>query len=67
MLTWLIRNRINAFERKLGYDMSYVREMLDTDRGAVMAFLKATQLGNSKRDLPGDVPWAGSVARGATA
>ena len=31
MLKWLMRNRINAFERKLGYDMSYIREMLETD------------------------------------
>lgn len=58
MLTWLIRNRINAFERKLGYDMSYVRDMLATDRAAVMAFMKATQLGNYKRDVPSDVHWA---------
>ena len=57
MLSWLIRNRINAFERKLGYDMTYVREMLATDRRAMMKFMKATQLGTYKRDVPSDVHW----------
>lgn len=57
MLSWLIRNRIDAFERKLGYDMSYVREMLATDRKALMKFMKATQLGTYTRDIPRDVHW----------
>lgn len=67
MLTWLICNRIDAFERKLGYDMSYVREMLHPDRAPVMAFRKAPQLGDSKRGVAADVRWAGSAAPGATA
>jgi hypothetical protein len=57
MLSWLIRNRIDAFERKLGYDMTYVREMLATDRKALMKFMKATQLGTYMRDIPRDVHW----------
>jgi hypothetical protein len=58
MMKWLIRNRLNAFERKYGYDVTYMRELLDTDLGAFMAFARATKLGNYCRDVPSDVRWA---------
>lgn len=29
MLKWIIRNRLGAFEKRYGYDMSYAREILD--------------------------------------
>ena len=40
MLKWLIRNRINAFEKAFEYDMTYAREVLATDLGAFLAFAK---------------------------
>lgn len=68
MVTWLMNNRINAFERKLGYDRSYVRAMLDTDRKAFFPLAKATQLGTCRRDVPREVagvPVAVAVAERA--
>jgi RNA polymerase sigma-70 factor (ECF subfamily) len=35
MLKWLIKNRLNAFERRFGYDVTYARELLATDTRAV--------------------------------
>ena len=61
MLKWLLRNRINAFERKLGYDMSYAREIVDADPMAMLAFFKATKLGTYCRDLPRDARWAAGL------
>jgi hypothetical protein len=52
MLKWLIRNRINAFERTFNYDMGYAREMLAADTGAVMAFYKTQAMGNYRKDVP---------------
>jgi hypothetical protein len=61
MLRWLIRNRLNAFERKYGYDVSYMRELLDIDMGAFLAFARATKIGNYRRDVPRDVYWAAKI------
>jgi hypothetical protein len=61
MMKWLIRNRLNAFERKYGYDVTYMRELLDTDLGAFMAFARATKVGNYRRDVPRDVFWAAKI------
>jgi hypothetical protein len=58
MWKWFIQKRITAFERKLGYDMTYARELLDADLGAFMTFAKATKLGQYRRDVPRDVYWA---------
>ena len=58
MLSWLIRNRLSAFERRYGYDASYVREILAADRGAFFAFAKLSALGAYRRDVPRDVYWA---------
>lgn len=62
MLKWLLKNRINAFERKLGYDMSYAREIVDADPRAMLAFFKATKLGAYCRDLPREARWAAGLA-----
>jgi hypothetical protein len=61
MLKWLMRNRINAFERKLGYDMSYVREILDTDPAALWAFMKAAKIGEYRRGIPRDPLWGAKL------
>ena len=58
MLSWLIRNRLAAFERKYGYDISYAREILAADRRAFMTFAKLSSLGAYRRDVPKDVFWA---------
>jgi hypothetical protein len=61
MLSWLIRNRLAAFERRFDYDMSYAREILAADRKAFFAFSKLTALGQYRRDIPKDVYWAAKL------
>ena len=40
MIKWLLRRRIGEFERTWNYDASYMREVLDADPSALMAFSK---------------------------
>jgi hypothetical protein len=62
MLTWIIKNRIAAFERKHGYDASYLRELLAIDPKAFWAFAKAAaKLGGYRRDVPRDVYYGASI------
>ena len=61
MLTWLIRNRLAAFERKYDYDVSYAREILAADRKAFLTFAKLSALGAYRRDVPKDVYWAAKL------
>src|SRR5262245_10068670 len=61
MLSWLIRNRLAAFERKYNYDISYARDILAADRKAFMAFAKLSSLGKYRRDVPKDVRWAAAL------
>jgi len=58
MLTWLIENRLAAFETKYDYDMSYARELLATDRRAFMAFARAAKMSAYRRDVPAAVYYA---------
>lgn len=55
MLKWFIRRRLDQFEAKFGYDVSYMREMLETDLDAVMTLGKLEALGKYKKDVPRDV------------
>ena len=61
MLTWLIRNRLAAYERKYDYDLSYAREILAADRKAFFTFAKLTHLSKYRRDLPKDVYWSAKL------
>jgi hypothetical protein len=61
MLKWLLRNRIDAFERKLGYDMSYARDMLEADPRAVLAFSGVRKMGAYRRDVPREAYWAAAL------
>jgi hypothetical protein len=61
MLSWLIRNRLAAFERRYGYDISYAREILAADRSAFFAFARLSALGAYRRDVPKDVYWAAKL------
>jgi hypothetical protein len=55
MLKWLIHRQLRAFERKHGYDASYMHEVLDTDLLAFLKFSRATGLGRYLKDVPADV------------
>jgi len=58
MLKWLIRRRLDAFEREYDYDASYLREVLATDVRALLLFSRATGLGKYRKDVPVDVYFA---------
>jgi uncharacterized protein YjeT (DUF2065 family) len=62
MLKWLLKRRLAAFEREFNYDISYVREMLDTDVKAVMALWKAQGLSHYRKGVPRDAYYAAAIA-----
>ena len=61
MLTWLIKNRLAAFERRHGYDVSYARDLLDADPKAFWAFAKVQKMSSYRRDVPRDVYYAAKI------
>ncbi|HUI94521.1 MAG TPA: hypothetical protein VLX44_02105 [Xanthobacteraceae bacterium] len=52
MLRWFLRRQIAAFERTWNYDAGYVKEMIETDPAAVLAFLRAARIGLYHKDIP---------------
>jgi hypothetical protein len=58
MLTWLIKKRLDAFERKYGYDVSYARELLAVDTRALLAFARTESMGKYRRDVPAHLYYA---------
>jgi len=66
MLGALIRWRIRAFERAYHYDMSYARELLDTDPSAFRKFSKVMGMARYRKDLPNEV-WAAAKLVGTMA
>ncbi len=61
MLSWLIRRKIDAFEREFSYDMDYARDLLATSLRAMMLFHRATGLGDHREDLPKDAWYAAKL------
>jgi len=61
MIKWLLRRGIAKFERTWNYDASYLRDVLDADPRALMAFSKVTALGNYHRDVPAAVYCAAGI------
>jgi hypothetical protein len=51
MLSWFIEKRIDAFERCYAYDMSYAREILKLSPGALMKFMRATEVGKFRQGV----------------
>jgi hypothetical protein len=60
MLKWIIRNRLAAFEKKLDYDMSYAREILEIDTRAFFAFIKVQKIGEYRHG-PKELYWAAKL------
>ena len=52
MIKWLLRRWIDKFERTWSYDASYLRDILDADPRALMAFSKVTGIGTYRKDVP---------------
>lgn len=61
MLRWVLRRTLGAFERQWDYDASYLREIVDTSPRAAWRFLRATTLGNYRRDVPVDAYAAAGI------
>ncbi|HEY5957880.1 MAG TPA: hypothetical protein VIV60_15060 [Polyangiaceae bacterium] len=51
MLSWFFEKRIDAFERSYAYDMSYTREILKLSPGALMKFMRATEIGKFRQGV----------------
>lgn len=52
MVRWFLRRWIDKFERTWNYDASYLREVLDADPRAMMAFSKAAAISTYRKDVP---------------
>ncbi|MGO9699915.1 MAG: hypothetical protein ACLPX7_11710 [Xanthobacteraceae bacterium] len=52
MIRWFLQRWIHKFERTWHYDASYLRDVLDADPRALMAFSKVTGLGKYRKDVP---------------
>ena len=52
MLKWFLSRWITKFERTWNYDASYLRDVLDADPRAMMAFSKVTAFGQYHKDVP---------------
>jgi hypothetical protein len=61
MMKWLIRKRLTAFEKKYGYDATYMKHVLDTDFRAFMRFARAATAVKHRKDTPIDLYCATSI------
>ena len=52
MIRWFLRRWIDKFERTWNYDASYLREVLDADPRALMAFGKVRGIGSYRKGVP---------------
>jgi hypothetical protein len=58
MFKWLIRKRLDAFQKKYGYNVDYVRDILDADTAAALKLAKLQSALSYRRDVPLDVYYA---------
>jgi hypothetical protein len=58
MLSWAIRRKLDAFEGEYDYDVSYLRDVLETSPKAMWMFHRATALGTFRQGIPKDVWYA---------
>ena len=63
MMRWLLRRGIRVFERQWNYDASYLHDIAEASPRAAWLFMRATRVGNWRRD----VPLEALVAAGITA
>ena len=62
MLSWLLKRRIDAFERDYGYDASYLRDMLAADVKSVIALWKVQGLSQYRKGVPREAWYAAGLA-----
>jgi hypothetical protein len=61
MIKWFLRRWIDKFERTWNYDASYLRDVLDADPRAVLAFSKAAGISAYRKDVPPAVLCAAGI------
>lgn len=62
MLKWLVKKQLEAFQRRWGYDTSYVREIVDeAGVGAVMPMQAIGKLGAFRRNVPLDAYYGAAL------
>jgi hypothetical protein len=66
MLRWLMRKRLEAFEKAYDYDMGYARQLLDADPRALMAFGKVMAMSTYRKEVPPS-PWYAAKLVGTVA
>jgi hypothetical protein len=52
MFKWFLRRWIDKFERTWSYDAGYLRDVLDADPRALLAFSKVAGISNYRKDVP---------------
>ena len=61
MLKSILHNRLDAYQREYGYDVSYVREILDVDLGAFRRLYAFSGISSYARDVPVDAQFAAKI------
>ena len=61
MLKWFFRRRIAAFGRAWGYDVSYMREILEASLPAARRFAAVTRFAHHREDVPPAAGYAASL------
>jgi hypothetical protein len=62
MFSWLIRRKIDAFEKAYDYDMSYMRDVLESDPAAARLFAQASAIGRYRKGVPAAAWYAAKLA-----
>jgi len=62
MIKWLLRPRIDAFEKEYDYDASHLRFILDTSVSAALKFGRVMGLTTYRKDLPPEAGFAAGLA-----
>ena len=58
MLTWILKRRLDAFERSFDFDMNFAREIVDISPKALVMYFRATDIGNYSKSIPLDAWFA---------
>ena len=61
MLRWLLRRRIDAFEKAYEYDASYMRYIMDVSLAAALKFGRIMGVANYRYDIPLDASFAAAL------
>lgn len=61
MFSWFLGRKLDQFEKSFDYDMGFAREMLDISPKALIAYFKATSIGNYRHNVPTEAWFAASL------